>query len=273
VVGDLQQAQREGEDLVETGFYAATRAEERSAGPAKRVLVTERTEDVTEAVLGGLSPKLSDLERNARIEERIKKLVTEGEKAAPGRRCRVASFYEGLRYQRITQLELRDVRVVMAPPDAVGNYGDDIDNWHWPRHSGDFAFLRAYVGKDGKPADHAADNVPYRPPHVLPIDPTGVGPGEFVMVTGYPGRTERWWTATELAREAERDMPAAIARMEWLMALYAEMVKADPSAEPLLNVPRSYVSNGLFNRKGALDSAPDVAAEEWRNTRPIGWSM
>lgn len=253
VVGDLQQAQKDGEDLVATGFYAPTRADERSAGPAKRIFVTERTEDVTATLLGGLAPTLPDLDRNAKIEDRTKKLVAACEKKSPGRRCRVSSFYEGLRYDLITQLELRDVRVVMAPPDGVGNYGGDVDNWHWPRHAGDFAFLRVYVGPDGKPADYSPDNVPYRPAHVLPVDANGVQPGEYVMVAGYPGRTERWWTALELAREASDEMPRTIGRLEWVLGLYEEMVKADPAAEPILNVSRSYLSNSLFNKKGALE--------------------
>ena len=274
IVGDLQQAQKEGEDLVVSGFYAATRAEERSAGPAKRITITERTDDVTAKVLGGLSPKLDDLARNAKIEERTKKLVADCEAATPGRRCRVASFYEGLRYQLITQAELKDVRVVMAPPESVGSYGGDIDNWHWPRHAGDFGFLRAYVGKDGKPADYSPDNVPYTPGHVLPVDPTGVGPGEFVMVTGYPGSTERWWTSAELAREATVRMPVAISRLQWVIGLYDSVIAADPTAAPLLNVGKGYLSNGLFNRKGALvgfQRAGVVAKAKARDEALAAW--
>jgi hypothetical protein len=274
VVGDLQQAQLPGEDLVATGFYAPTRADERSSGPGKTVSITESIVDVTGAIVGKLPAKLSDLDRKARIDDATKKTVASCEKANPGRRCRVASYYEGLRYSLITQVELRDVRVVMAPPDSVGNYGDEIDNWHWPRHSGDFGFLRAYVGPDGKPADYAAGNVPYRPAHALSVEAAGVDPGGFVMVAGYPGRTERWQTGLELERSATVGMPRRIARSEWLLALYADMVKLDPSAEPLLNVSRSYVSNGLFNNKGALvgftrsgvvqtANARDAALDAW----------
>lgn len=252
VVGDLLQAQKEGEDLVVSGFYAATRAEERSAGPAKRIAILERMEDVTAAIVGGLSPKLSDTDRHARMEERIKKSVASCEKENPGRRCSVVPYYGGLVWQRVVVAEIKDVRVVMAPPESVGSYGGDVDNWHWPRHAGDFAFLRAYVGKDGKPAEYAADNVPYRPKHVLPLDPSGVNPGEFVMVAGYPGSTERYWTTTELAREATVRMPTGIARREWFIRLVDDVVKDDPSANAVLNVPRSYVANSLFNNKGAL---------------------
>ncbi|MDP2310897.1 MAG: S46 family peptidase [Pseudomonadota bacterium] len=277
VVDDLQQAQKEGENLVATGFYAPTRADERSAGPGGRVYITEATVDVTDKVLGkvgGGKGRLSDLDLKARIDDATKKLVSGCEKASPGRRCRVASFYEGLRYSLITQVELRDVRVVMAPADSVGNYGDQIDNWHWPRHAGDFGFLRAYVGPDGKPADYAVDNVPYHPAHTLAVNAAGVDPGGFVMVAGYAGRTERWQTGLELERDATIGMPRRIARSEWLLDLYAQMVKEDPTAEPLLNVSRSYVSNRLFNDKGAVEgfrragvvdtaTARDVALDAW----------
>jgi hypothetical protein len=280
VVGNLQQAQKDGEDLVATGFYAPTRADERSAGPSARVYITEATVDVTDKVVGKLPAKLSDLDRKARIDDATKKLVGSCEKASPGRRCRVASFYEGLRYSLITQIELRDVRMVMAPPDSVGNYGDDIDNWHWPRHAGDFGFVRAYVGKDGKPADYAADNVPYRPAHTLAVNAGGVDPGGFVMVAGYAGRTERWQTGLELERDATIGMPRSISRSEWLLDLYARMVSEDPTAEPLLNVSRSYVSNSLFNNKGALEgfqragvvktaTARDVALDAWVAADPV----
>jgi len=273
VTGYLAQAQKEGENLVADGFYARTRAEERSAGPSARVQVTEGMEDVTDRVIGGLPARLGDTERQRRVEDRIKALVAACEKGRPTHRCRVASFYEGLRYVLVSSRELRDVRVVMAPPDSVGNYGDDIDNWHWPRHAGDFAFLRVYVGPDGKPADHDASNVPYRPPHVLPIGP-GVGPGEFVLAAGYSGSTDRWQLAWELRRQAERDMPRAIARGERRMALLEEVVAADPAADAILGAPRGWISNSLFNRKGALEGfarvgvvqtamARDAALDAW----------
>jgi hypothetical protein len=270
VVGHLQQAQKPGEDLVASGFYAPTRADERMTGD-HRVWITERTEDVT----AGITTKLpeADTARFQAVEDRIKKLVSSCEKRQAARRCRVAAYDGGLRYELITQLELRDVRVVMAPPDSVGNYGDEIDNWHWPRHSGDFGFLRAYVGPDGKPADPSPKNVPYRPKHVLALDPTGAQPGEFVMVAGYPGRTERFWTSSRLVSEVERDMPKAIARREAWMALFADVVRDDPSQEAVVNVPRSYVSNGLFMRKGAMEgfAAGTVARAKARDAALAAW--
>ncbi len=273
VTGFLQQASREGEDLIDAGFVAADRASERNVGPSGRVLVTTDVRDVTAEVVGKLPPKLPDAERSERIEDATKKLVAACEKPS-GVRCRVASFYGGATYRLITQRELLDVRLVMAPPDSVGNYGDEIDNWHWPRHAGDFAFLRAYVGKDGAAAGFAADNVPYRPAQTLAVNPGGVSPGGFVMVAGYPGGTDRWRTAEEFEREATRALPRSILEQQFLLDTFADVAKADPAAGPILEPGRLSIANGMFNGKGTLEGfarsgvvakakARDAAIDAW----------
>ena len=108
------------------------------------------------------------------------------------------AFHGGLEYELIKQLEIRDVRLVYAPAAMIGEYGGDIDNWMWPRHTGDFSFYRAYVGPDGKPADPAEQNVPFRPKHFLEIASDPLEEGDFVMVAGYPGTTNRYRLAAEV---------------------------------------------------------------------------
>ena len=252
VIDGLQQGQKEGENLVRDGFYAATRGEELSAGPGHSVTITDHMEDVTAVVAARMPASVDDRGRNAIIEAREKALVARCERTRPDHRCRVVSYYEGLSYVLIAGLELRDVRVVMAPPDSVGNYGDEIDNWHWPRHAGDFGFLRVYVGKDGHPADYAPDNVPYRPVHVLGIQPGGAAPGDFVMVAGYPGSTSRWETAVELEREASWELPRRVRNLRWAVEMMAGVVRENPTAEAVLNVPISELENALYNYDGAL---------------------
>lgn len=272
-VGMLQRAQQSGEDLVKTGFYAPTRSEERSAGAGARVWVTESFEDVTAKVTGSIPAKMPDLARTQRIDDVTKKLVSECERPG-GLRCRVASYYEGMRYSLIRQLEITDVRVVMAPPDSVGNYGDEIDNWHWPRHAGDFSFLRAYVGRDGRPAPYSPDNVPYSPPQRLTVASRGPAPGEFVMVAGYPGSTSRWKTGLEVERVHNIGHPNYLRHGEWVLALLERHMAATPSAEPLLNVARFGLSNAVFNVKGTMAAfdrsglveravARDAALDAW----------
>lgn len=272
-VGMLQRAQKEGENLVETGFYAPTRELERSAGAGARIWVTQNFEDVTAKVKAAVNDKTPDLARQERTDDVTKKLVADCERPG-GLRCRVASYYEGLRYTLIRQVELRDVRIVMAPPDSVGNYGDDIDNWHWPRHTGDFAFIRAYVGPDGKPAAYSPNNVPYSPPQRLTVSSRGPGPGEFVMIAGYPGGTSRWKTGLEVQREATLRLPSVMEHGGWLLSMLERRMATDPEAAARINVPRQGLSNAIFNAKGTTEGfrrsgtvesalARDVALKAW----------
>ncbi len=252
VVDSLQQAQKEGENLVKTGFFAATRADERSAGPGSSAWVTTGFKDVTAAVNGRISGATRDIDHTAILDANKKALVSACEK--DGSTCSVASYYEGLRYTLITQLEIKDLRLVEAPPDMVGNYGDETDNWHWPRHSGDWSFYRAYVGKDGRPAVYSPENVPYHPKAVLTLAKRGPEPGEFVMLAGYPGATQRWETAVEVQRAAAHGMPDRIAAMDWTMQLLSDQMKADPATEPLLSATRFGLSNYRFFYAGVLAS-------------------
>jgi hypothetical protein len=151
------------------------------------VFVAQAFTDVTAAITGGLEQIKDPTARKKEVETRTKQQLAACEKDRPGIRCDVKSFYRGAEYQLIEYLEIRDVRLVYVPARAIGNYGGEIDNWAWPRHTGDFAFYRAYVGKDGKPADFSADNVPFRPKHWLKVDVDGQAADDYVMVTGYPG--------------------------------------------------------------------------------------
>ena len=143
------------------GFLAKTRAEELPAGASARVYITDKVDNVSKEVGAGVSAAMSGRERRERIQSNIKKIIADCEQDK-AYRCSVPSFHRGLEYYRIRQMMIRDVRLVYAPADMIGNYGGDIDNFEWPRHTGDFSFIRAYVGKDGRPADPSPDNVPYR---------------------------------------------------------------------------------------------------------------
>ena len=148
-------------DLIADGFVAADRGDELPANPDFRVLVTTGFDQVTDRVLAGARGKTGRAYYDA-VDAAEKALVAEREQQ-PGYRCSVANMHYGSDFYLVRQLELRDVRLVYAPPEAVGNYGDEVDNFMWPRHSGDFTFYRAYVGPDGKPAAYSPDNVPFEP--------------------------------------------------------------------------------------------------------------
>ena len=183
-------------DYLNGGFVAKNRSDE-LPGHGTLVYVFQTQSDVTTKVLDGLEPSLSDLERLQEIERRESALVKACEHK-PNTRCEVARENHGLRFLLLENLELRDVRVVAAPPEALGNYGGEIDNWHRPRHTLDFTLMRAYVSPDGKPADYDEKNVPFRPERHLHVSAEFPSPPDFVMVAGTPARTKRYATSVEV---------------------------------------------------------------------------
>ncbi|MFN7695918.1 MAG: S46 family peptidase, partial [Burkholderiales bacterium] len=195
--GDIQFNSTPQNDLLEKGFYAATLADEVRANPSSRIYVTVDMQDVSSQMLSPATQALRGKARALALEATQKSLVSACEKDA-GHRCNVARFFGGLQYQLIKQLEIRDVRLVHAPAKGVGLFGGDTDNWVWPRHTGDYSFLRAYVGPDGKPADFSPNNKPYQPKHHLKLASSPLNEGDFVMVTGYPGGTDRHRLPSEM---------------------------------------------------------------------------
>ena len=130
-------------------------------------------------------------ERSKAIQRRIKELETQAETDNAGKRAEVAEMFAGKTYVLFIYTYLKDVRLVFAPPSSVGKFGGDVDNWEWPRHTGDFSFMRAYVAPDGSSANYSPDNVPYQPKRFLQVAAEGANEGDFVMLLGYPGRTAR----------------------------------------------------------------------------------
>ena len=189
-------------NLFETGFVARSKEEEKKSAPGSRVYVTLESNEITEQVLMGVKDETADIERAKIIEENTKQIINKCE-ATDEIECRVRSFYSGETYKLEKVLKIKDVRLVYAPPAYIGEYGGEIDNWMYPRHTGDFALLRAYVGKDGSSEEFKKDNVPYSSDSFLKISSGGVDDGDFVMVVGYPGRTNRLLTFNEIKYDLE----------------------------------------------------------------------
>jgi len=251
VTGALQFNSTPQRDLLTNGYLAKTREDELPAGPGSRVFVTTRVTDVTEAITGGLDPKLSDRQRYDAIDVRLKGRVAACEKQ--GLRCSVPSFFEGLKYFEIAQLEIRDVRLVYSPHEGIGVFGGETDNWRWPRHTGDWSFYRAYVGKDGQPAAFSKDNVPYQPKHWLPVAAEGVKPDDLVFVVGYPGRTQRHQTHAEVKATTDWSMPRSIRFAEEQLAIIDALSKKDKAIAIKLAGRVQGLNNGLTNTKGVLE--------------------
>ncbi|MCE9679311.1 S46 family peptidase [Shewanella sp. AS1] len=218
--GSIQYNSTPEKNLLKDGFLAKSFSEELPATPGSRIYVTEEVTNVTDKVKEGLGSQVGNAFYRG-IEAKEKALVAQCE-AQDGYRCQVYSFHGGLEYYLIKQLEIRDVRLVYNPAVSVGKYGGDIDNWMWPRHTGDFSFYRGYVSKEGKPADFSKDNVPYEPKSFLKVSAKGVSEGDFVMVAGYPGRTNRYRTANEVQNQFEWAYPEG----KMLRERFIELIKA-----------------------------------------------
>lgn len=238
-------------NLLANGFNAATRAEEVSAGPAARVLVTTEFTLVTDRIQGEARGKTGRDYYQA-IDAASKQLVSECEQD-DGVRCSIANMYYGTDFYLVKQLELKDIRLVYAPPESIGKFGGEVDNFMWPRHSGDFAFYRAYVGKDGKPAAFSPDNVPYEPKAFLEVSTDPVAEGDFAMLAGYPGRTYRHRTAAEFADQVETRLPQ---RVDLYAAMVGTIVNAaadDAEADVLYASQVASQKNSLKRAQGELD--------------------
>ena len=189
-------------DLISAGYLARSRDQELS-GTTLRVEIPRRFTDVSERVLAAVSKYAEPMARLTAIDARQKAIVKECERQ-PDTKCKVAVYDEGVQYTLIESMELRDVRLVYAPPRAIGEYGGEIDNWSWPRHTGDFAIARAWAAPNGKPADRSDANTPFEPEFFFPISKRGLAKDEFVMLLGYPGITWRSYIAEEMGERRQR---------------------------------------------------------------------
>jgi hypothetical protein len=208
VFGVVQEHSTPERDLITQGFLATSRDAE-LPGKGSRVQVPRSFTDVTKQVLAAVPEGADDLARYKAIERKQKELVAECEKK-PAARCQVAIFDGGVQYTLVEATELQDVRLVYAPPRGVGEFGGEVDNWMWPRHTGDFAIVRAYTAPDGASAPFSDKNVPYKAEFFFPLSAQGVQPGDFVMVLGYPGVTFRALLADEMAERQARLYPRTI---------------------------------------------------------------
>jgi len=222
-------------NILDNGFYAKTYAEEKPIeGLYIEFLV--RIEDVTPQMLAGLKG-VSESNRAEKIDDIGKKLI---EKATKGTRYRgaVSSFFKGNQYFLYLYDKFSDIRLVGAPPQSIGKFGGDTDNWEWPRHTGDFSIFRIYADKSGNPASYSADNVPYTPKKFLPISLKGVKNGDFAMVYGYPGSTDRFLTSNGVRLAAEQTNPIIVKLRDIRLKAWKE--EMDKSLDTRLKLSSKY---------------------------------
>lgn len=242
-------------NLIDNGFYAENLSDELSGGPGLYIYVTQDIKDVSKKMIGKLEG-LHGRERFDTMDVLEKKLIAKCE-TKDVYRCSVRAFHGGLKYYLIKQLQIKDVRLVYAPNDSIGKYGGDIDNWVWPRHTGDFSFLRAYVSPTGESVAFSKDNVPYHSKSFLEVNQQGVQDGDFTMVLGYPGRTSRHKLAEEIESSIFWHYPMVIKNYN----KYIELVEAESITRPDVAVKyagkMASINNYMKNSQGMLDGFND----------------
>ena len=209
--GGIQSNSSEQNNYLDNGFWAKSFSEELPVkGQTASVLL--RMEDVTAKVLADVKPGSTPEERAAIVKKAMNSIQEEAsEKGAY--RALVRDMFNGNEYYLFVYETFKDIRLVGAPPQNIGKFGGDTDNWMWPRHTGDFSFMRIYAGKDGKPAAYSPDNVPYKPRHVLPVSLKGYKEGDYAMILGFPGRTNRYAVSESLRLIMEKVNPIQIKLM------------------------------------------------------------
>lgn len=265
--GAVQAASSKERDYVTDGFLAQTRGEEIIAR-GLTVRITESYRDVSKEVLSGVDDTMDLAGRARAIDRKMKEIAVETEKKNPGKRAEVSEMFAGKTYVLFIYTNLRDVRLVYVPPRSIGEFGGENDNWVWPRHTGDFSFVRVYSAPDGSPADYAPNNVPFKPKKFLKVNPAGVDDGDFVFILGYPGRTFRHNTSHYLAYEEQYRLPYIANLYEWQIGVMEQFgekdravaIKHDARIKSLANVMKNY--RGKLKGLGRLKLLAQKQEEE-----------
>ena len=227
--GSIQSVSSVENDYLSDGFWASSHEEEIPI-PGLTVQFLIRMDDVTSRMLEGVDASMSESDRSAKLSENRKAIVEEAT-ADTHYNAVVKDYFEGNEFYLLTYETFRDVRLVGTPPEAIGKYGADTDNWMWPRHTGDFSMFRVYAGADNKPADYSADNKPFKPRHSLPVSIAGIEKGDFSMIMGNPGSTDRYLTSFGVDLAIKESNPT-IVKID-----FYKPEKTKTSYGPLKNLP------------------------------------
>lgn len=266
--GAVQAVATPENDYLRDGFYAAERSAEI---PAKRytVRLIESYRDVSREILTAIKKKMSYAQRSKAIEEKSKRMVVAFEKSNPGKRAEVAEMFRGKTYVLFVYNYIKDVRLVYAPPRSIGEYGGEEDNWMWPRHTGDFAFMRAYVAPDGSNAEFSLQNVPFRPKKYFPVAAEGVRNEDFAFILGYPGSTHRHKSSHYLAFEENIRMPFMVDLYRWIIGLKEEMSAGNRGVAIKLSSSLKGLWNTVTRSLGQLQGMKNLHLVEQRQREEI----
>ena len=219
------------------GFYARVKADEIPSGISVQFLL--RIEDVTQMMMDSLKG-LAGADRIQRQMRALNNLNTKFSDASQNIEARISNLFKGNQYLLFVYQRYKDVRLVGAPPESVGKFGGDTDNWEWPRHTGDFSVFRVYMSKDGKPAEYSEENIPLKPKWFLPVSIKGFKDGDYTMIYGYPGSTNRYETSYGVKLKTDIENPTLVKLRDARLKFMFEEMKKDPAIK--LQLASSYAS-------------------------------
>ncbi len=240
------------DDILTNGFWAKDKASERSANNLS-VRFFVRMDDVSDRILAVVDDSMSEADREKAINKEIAKIQSENDEGGKYT-VSVKSFFQGNEYYYFVYQDFDDVRLVGTPPNSIGKFGGDTDNWEWPRHTGDFSIFRVYTDLDGNPAKYSPDNIPMKPKHYLPVSIAGIQEDDFAMILGYPGRTNRWMPAQGVYQNISYAYPAWVEGSRLGMDVMKKHMDKDDQVR--LNYASKYagVANYWKNRQGMIDA-------------------
>ena len=239
--GEIAEASTMEHNYLRDGFYAKNMSQE-IASPGLSVKFLDKVEDVSDKLLPSLKG-LNGEERQAKGKEIADKLIAAAKNNNPFLEARVIPFSKGNQYLLFVYKVYKDVRLVAAPPESIGKFGGDSDNWEWPRHTGDFAVFRVYMSPSGNPAEYATNNVPYKPKHFLPVSIKGVKQGDYAMIYGYPGGTNRYETSYGIQLKNDIENPNLVNLRDVRLKYMFNEMKNDPAVRLQLSDSYAGIAN------------------------------
>ncbi|WP_066313176.1 S46 family peptidase [Flavobacterium sp. TAB 87] len=270
-IAELSSAEQ---NYLKDGFWAKSRAEEMKP-KSLYVRFFVRMDDVSKRILSKVNDKMSETDRNKAIQQEM--ALIEKENSENGKYVvSVRPFFQGNEYYYFVYQDYKDVRLVGTPPESIGKFGGDTDNWEWPRQTGDFSMFRVYADKDGNPAEYSKDNVPLQPKHHLPVSLKGVKENDFAMILGYPGRTNRWMPAGGIEQNVKYAYPAWVEGAKTGMDQMKKYMDKDATVR--LQYASKYASTANYwkNRQGMIDAltkAGTAATKAEQEDKFYEWAM
>src|SRR6476620_1256118 len=263
-------------NYLKDGYWAENRAAEKKPS-SLYVRFFVRMDDVSKRILSKVNDKMTEAEREKAINQKIAAIEKENNEGGKYT-VSVRPFFQGNEYYYFVYQDYKDVRLVGTPPESLGKFGGDTDNWEWPRHTADFSMFRIYADKNGNPAEYSKDNVPLQPKHHLPINITGAKENDFAMILGYPGRTNRWMPAGGIAQNVSYAYPAWVEGAKTGMDNMKKYMDQSDALNLVYASKYASTANYWKNRQGMIDAlskfgtsktkaAQEAKFDKWANKK------